>query len=88
MEIYRERADTTEEILATVGAGQYFGELGPMLNLPRSASARAQTAAHLTGYSVRTFRQRFPTTTPNPNQTRRHPVAGAPGRHPGPGTSG
>jgi putative ABC transport system ATP-binding protein len=62
IEIFRERADGTEEILTTVGTGQYFGELGPMLNLPRSASARAVNAARLTGYSVRTFRQRFPAT--------------------------
>ena len=39
IEIYRERADGTKEVLATMNKGQYFGELGPMLNLPRSASA-------------------------------------------------
>jgi putative ABC transport system ATP-binding protein len=60
IEVYRERADKTEEILDTLGAGQYFGELGPMLNLPRGASARACRATKLTGYTVRAFRQRFP----------------------------
>jgi putative ABC transport system ATP-binding protein len=72
IEIYRERADGTEEILATVNTGQYFGELGPMLNLPRSATARARKPTHLTGYTVRTFRQRFPTqdqqTLPTPTR--------------------
>jgi putative ABC transport system ATP-binding protein len=61
IEVYRERTDGTRESLAVIGAGQYFGELGPMLNLPRSASARAQRPSRLTGYPVRAFRQRFPT---------------------------
>ena len=46
VEIFRTRGDGTEEPLATVIAGGYFGELGPTLNLPRSASARAATATH------------------------------------------
>jgi len=61
VEVYRKRADGGEEVLAVVGLGQYFGELGPMLNLPRSASARAQSPCRLTGYPVRAFRRRFPT---------------------------
>lgn len=61
VEVYRKRADGGEEVLAVVGAGQYFGELGPILNLPRSASARAQSSCRLTGYPVRAFRRRFPT---------------------------
>ena len=60
MEIYRVRADGTEEHLALVGPGQYFGELGPMLNLPRSANARAKGPCRLTGYTVRAFRRRVP----------------------------
>jgi CRP-like cAMP-binding protein len=39
-----------------INAGGYFGELGPMLNLPRSASARAVRPTVLTGYSVQQFR--------------------------------
>jgi putative ABC transport system ATP-binding protein len=55
VEVYRTRADGGEEVLAVVGVGQYFGELGPMLNLPRSASARAQSPCRLTGYPVARF---------------------------------
>jgi putative ABC transport system ATP-binding protein len=58
IELYRERADGTEENLAVMRVGGYFGELGPMLNLPRSASARAITAATLTSYSIQLFRAR------------------------------
>ena len=60
VEIYRECGDGTEESLATVTAGSYFGELGPTLNLPRSASARATMATTLTSYTTRHFRRRFP----------------------------
>ena len=62
VEIYEVRAGGTWEHLAVVKAGNYFGELGPMLNLPRSASARALGPCRLTGYTVRAFRQRFPGT--------------------------
>jgi putative ABC transport system ATP-binding protein len=60
IEIYRIRSDGTEEFLAVIGSGNYFGELGPMLNLPRSASARARTSCRLTGYPLRAFRRQFP----------------------------
>jgi hypothetical protein len=60
VEIVRERADGDEERLVIVRAGDYFGELGPVLNLPRSATARAKTSAVLTACTVRRFRRRFP----------------------------
>jgi putative ABC transport system ATP-binding protein len=60
VEIYQVRADGSEEHLAVIGAGNYFGELGPMLNLPRSACARAKGPSRLTGYTVRAFRRLFP----------------------------
>jgi putative ABC transport system ATP-binding protein len=56
IEIVRERADGTEEHVTVIGAGGYFGELGPMLNLPRSASARALRPTVLTGCSLQQFR--------------------------------
>ncbi len=64
VEIFRSRSDGSEEPLDLVGAGNYFGELGPMLNLPRSASARAKGPTRLTAYSIRAFRRRFPGAAP------------------------
>jgi putative ABC transport system ATP-binding protein len=63
IEIYRIRADGDEELLAVLGPGNYFGELGPMFNLPRSASARARTPSRVTACSLRAFRRRFPDTS-------------------------
>ena len=57
IEILRVRADGAELRLAVIGEGDYFGELGPMLNLPRSASARAMRTTVLTGCSVQQFRK-------------------------------
>jgi putative ABC transport system ATP-binding protein len=59
IEIYKIRGDRSEERVVTRGPGEHFGELGPLLGLPRSASARALTASVLTGYSVADFRDRF-----------------------------
>ncbi len=60
VEVYRERDDGSEERLTIITPGSYFGELGPMLNMPRSASVRALTAAALTGCSVQQFRAMHP----------------------------
>ncbi|HTT87237.1 MAG TPA: ATP-binding cassette domain-containing protein [Acidimicrobiales bacterium] len=65
MDIYQVLTDGSEVPLATVEAGSYFGELGPMLNLPRAACARAAKPTHLTGYTVRRFRRRFPSAVPD-----------------------
>jgi len=62
VEIFRERSDGSEELLALLTAGNYFGEIGPILNLPRSASARAAEPTCLSALTVRTFRKRFPST--------------------------
>jgi len=64
VEIYRTKETGDEERLTVVDAGSYFGELGPLLNLPRSASARALTDVTLTGYSSRLFRSLHPSTQP------------------------
>jgi putative ABC transport system ATP-binding protein len=66
VEIYRTRADGDEEPVALIAADNYFGELGPMLNLPRSASARARTTCRLTSYPLRAFRQQFPVVKNSP----------------------
>jgi putative ABC transport system ATP-binding protein len=64
VEIVRTRDDGTEEMLAIVEAGSYFGELAPMFGLQRSATARAAGAAVVTGYGLRDFRDRFNLDTP------------------------
>jgi putative ABC transport system ATP-binding protein len=56
VELYREREGAEDEVVAVVGPGTYFGELGPLLDLPRTASARAISDCSLVGYSVQLFR--------------------------------
>ncbi|HVM65781.1 MAG TPA: cyclic nucleotide-binding domain-containing protein, partial [Acidimicrobiales bacterium] len=58
--LYRELDGGGEELLRLASPGEYFGELGPTLNLPRSASARAMGPAAVTGYTVRHFRRLYP----------------------------
>jgi putative ABC transport system ATP-binding protein len=58
IEVFRERADGSEEHTASFGPGEYFGELGPMLALPRSATSRATRNTALTGYGAQAFRAR------------------------------
>lgn len=56
IDLVRSRADGSEDHLDTIEPGDYFGELGPLLSFPRTATARARTAAAVTGYTVRDFR--------------------------------
>jgi putative ABC transport system ATP-binding protein len=56
IEIVREKDDGQEEPVTVIGAGGYFGELGPMLNLPRSASARALRPTVVAGCTIQQFR--------------------------------
>jgi putative ABC transport system ATP-binding protein len=58
VDIVRVMADGREHVLARLGAGQYFGELGPLMGFPRSASARAATEVTLTRRSPHEFRER------------------------------
>jgi len=60
VELFVPHTDGSEETVRVAGPGGYFGEVGPLLNLPRSASARARTACRLVAYPVRAFRRRFP----------------------------
>jgi putative ABC transport system ATP-binding protein len=57
IELVRPRPDGTEETVHLAGPGEYFGELGPLLGLPRSATARARTASVVTGYGPRDFKR-------------------------------
>jgi putative ABC transport system ATP-binding protein len=58
IEIIGERADGTEELRTVVTAASYFGEIGPLFGIPRSATARARTRAVVIGYTTRDFRER------------------------------
>ncbi|OBF11377.1 ATP-binding cassette domain-containing protein [Mycobacterium sp. ACS4331] len=58
-EIVRELADGDEELVSTAKAGEYFGEIGPLFGLPRSATVRARTDGTLIGYTVKAFRERL-----------------------------
>jgi putative ABC transport system ATP-binding protein len=60
LEVYRERFDGGTEVLAHTEPGNYVGELGPILSMPRSASVRAVADTVVTGYTVRAFRKDHP----------------------------
>lgn len=59
LEIVRELADGGEEFVKVAAPGDYFGEIGPLFNLPRSATVRALTDATVVGYTVQAFRERL-----------------------------
>jgi len=58
VDVIRVLADGGEEHLNRLGPDQYFGELGPFLGFPRSASVRAHTDVVLTAYSPSVFREK------------------------------
>jgi putative ABC transport system ATP-binding protein len=59
LEIMRELAGGGEELLRVAMAGDYFGEIGTLFGLPRSATVRARTEAEVIGYTGKAFRERL-----------------------------
>ena len=57
IDIVRILADGSEEQLARLGPGQYFGEVGALLGYPRSSTARAVSEVALTAYGPQAFRE-------------------------------
>ena len=58
-EIVRELADSGEELVKVAGPGDYFGEIGVLFHMPRSATVRARTEATVIGYTAQAFRERL-----------------------------
>ncbi len=57
IEILRETSSGGQRLLATLGSGEHFGEMGPLFGIARSATARAKGATTLTGYTTDRFRE-------------------------------
>jgi putative ABC transport system ATP-binding protein len=58
-ELVHEMADGGEELIKVAGPGDYFGEMGVLFHMPRSATARARTDATVIGYTAQAFRERL-----------------------------
>lgn len=56
-EIVRELVGGGEELVKVAGPGDYFGEMGVLFHLPRSATVRARTDATVVGYTAQAFRE-------------------------------
>jgi putative ABC transport system ATP-binding protein len=59
IELVRELADGGEEVVKIAPSRHYFGEMGPLFSLPRSATARARRDSTVIGYTVQQFRERL-----------------------------
>jgi putative ABC transport system ATP-binding protein len=58
-DIVRELADGGEELVKVAAPGDYFGEMGVLFHMPRSATVRARTDATAVGYTAQAFRERL-----------------------------
>jgi putative ABC transport system ATP-binding protein len=58
LEIVRETVAGGKELVKIVAPRDYFGEIGVLFHMPRSATVRARTRATVIGYTVQAFRKR------------------------------
>jgi putative ABC transport system ATP-binding protein len=58
-ELVHEMADGGEELIKVASRGDYFGEMGVLFHMPRSATARARTDSTVVGYTAPAFRERL-----------------------------
>jgi putative ABC transport system ATP-binding protein len=58
-DIVRELAGGGEELVKVAAPGDYFGEMGVLFHMPRSATVRARTNATAVGYTAQAFRERL-----------------------------
>jgi putative ABC transport system ATP-binding protein len=58
-EIVRELAGGGEKLLKVAEPGDYFGEIGVLCHLPRTATVRARTDATAVGYTGHAFREQL-----------------------------
>jgi putative ABC transport system ATP-binding protein len=59
LEIVPESAGPGEGLLKIGTPGDYVGELGPLVRIPRSATVRPRTDATVVSYTVEAFREQF-----------------------------
>jgi len=59
IDIVREITGGGEEFVKLATPGDYFGEIGVLFHMPRSATARARSTATVIGYTVQAFRERI-----------------------------
>jgi putative ABC transport system ATP-binding protein len=59
LNIVRELANGGEELVKIAGPGDYFGEMGVLFHIPRSATVRSRTDATVVGYTAQAFRERL-----------------------------